>query len=61
MNMTVGSSASVVAGVMGASSVFYLLWHLVGRLRKRNVRGKVVLITGASSGLGEGTGFYTDQ
>ena len=52
--MAIGNNASVVAGVVGVTSVFYLLWQLMGRLRKRSVQGKVVLITGASSGLGEG-------
>lgn len=43
-----------VVGFIGVTSVVYLLWQILGRLKKRNVHGKVVLITGASSGLGEG-------
>ena len=50
----VSSSSAVVASLVGVTGVFYLLWQLVGRLRKNNIRNKVVLITGASSGLGEG-------
>ena len=52
--MAVGNSSAVVAGLVGVSGVFYLLWQLMGRLRKNSIRNKVVLITGASSGLGEG-------
>ena len=52
--MAAGSSSAIVAGLVGVSGVFYLLWQLMGRLRKSSIRNKVVLITGASSGLGEG-------
>ncbi len=43
-----------VASVVGASGLLLLLWKAMGCLGRRSIRGKVVLITGASSGLGEG-------
>ncbi len=53
-DMALGGSAGVMAGVVGVSSVVYLVCHVMRRLRRKSLRGKVVLITGASGGLGEG-------
>ena len=49
------NNSFIALGTVGISLVVvYLLLSLLGKKKKINVKNKVVLITGASSGLGEG-------
>ncbi len=48
------STSAIACGIIGITSGYYVLRHLLSRIWRRDIKGKVILITGASSGLGEG-------
>ncbi|XP_006648666.1 11-beta-hydroxysteroid dehydrogenase 1A-like [Oryza brachyantha] len=51
--MHVGAALVVLVYIPLSAAVKLLVWALVKPLRREDLRGKVVLITGASSGIGE--------
>lgn len=60
--MTTGTPWHVIGSFIGAPVGLLVLLHVIRKYgKKKDIRGKVVFITGASSGLGEGIHFsYTD-
>ena len=45
---------SVLVAAGGTAGLLYVIYWLLNNRKKTDVKGKVVLITGASSGLGKG-------
>ena len=48
------SNVIALAASLGSVNFIYLLWVIWCRIRPSKAKNKVVIITGASSGIGEG-------
>lgn len=48
------SIESILTAVGGVTGLVYLIYWLLTNRKKTDVTGKVVLVTGANSGLGKG-------
>ena len=60
--MPVTVSWQTVSGTLvSVGLLYFILTQLLRRRKKADIRGKVVLITGASSGLGEGENIFLLQ